>query len=162
MNDSGTFVISKLRWEQLVGIHAGLQLPNRPAEGDILFFPKTQSYFEIKRVDIFNPYYQLGKLYTYKLEVELLNFSSEEFNTGIADIDDTGPTYLTMDVLSYQMLAEDGSPFTLEDMDHTSYMILEEYSTEITDPTADNTTIKTEVVDVIEWSGNNPFGENNF
>ena len=52
IRDQATFVLSKRRWEQMVDREedAGgtFQLKARPAEGDLLFFPKTKSLFEIK------------------------------------------------------------------------------------------------------------------
>jgi len=43
--------------------------------------------FEIKFVEHENPFYQLGKLYTYKLSCELFEYSEEDFTTGFTDID---------------------------------------------------------------------------
>ena len=52
IRDQATFVLSKRRWEQMVDREedAGgtFQLTARPAEGDLLYFPKTKSLFEIK------------------------------------------------------------------------------------------------------------------
>lgn len=159
MNDSGTFVIARRRWDQLVGKNAGLQLPNRPAEGDLVFFPKTQSYFEIKKVDAFNPFYQLGKLYVYKLQVELYQYSSESFETGNVDIDDTGPIFYPLDMLQYEILTEDGDIIKLEDDDNSS-LISEDFVERYVDPSADNTFFKEASTSIIDWSGSNPFGEN--
>jgi hypothetical protein len=35
-----------------------------------------------------NPFFQLGKLYTYRLECELFNFSHEDFLTGVDEVDE--------------------------------------------------------------------------
>ena len=52
VTDQATFVVSKRRWEDVVGSHPAelLQLPSRPAEGDLIYLPKTNSMFEIKFV----------------------------------------------------------------------------------------------------------------
>jgi hypothetical protein len=82
ITDQCTFVVSKLRWEQAVGLQTDdLQLPDRPAEGDLLYFPKTRSFFEIKFVEHLNPFYQLGKFYVYNLQAEMYNYSSETIQT---------------------------------------------------------------------------------
>ena len=84
---SATFTVARRRWEQLVGRFGQTVIPTRPAEGDLLYFPLTKYLFEIKFVDHIDPFYQLGKLYVYKLQVELFQYASETIDTGIPDID---------------------------------------------------------------------------
>jgi hypothetical protein len=43
--------------------------------------------FEIKFVQHQDPFYQLGKLYVYKLQVELFQYASERIDTGIKEVD---------------------------------------------------------------------------
>lgn len=87
MEQSATLTVSRRKWDQLVGRYNQAQLPNRPCEGDLLYFPLTGGLFEIKFVQHQDPFYQLGKLYVYKLNVELFQYSSERIETGIKDID---------------------------------------------------------------------------
>lgn len=87
MEQSATLVVARRRWDQLVGRYGQTQLPNRPNEGDLLYFPLTKGLFEIKFVQHQDPFYQLGKLYVYKLQVELFQYSSERIDTGIAEVD---------------------------------------------------------------------------
>jgi hypothetical protein len=87
VEQSATLVVARRRWEQLVGRYGQTILPNRPCEGDLLYFPLTKSLFEIKFVKHQDPFYQLGKLYVYKLQVELFQYASERIDTGIAAID---------------------------------------------------------------------------
>ena len=87
MEQSATLVVARRRWDQLVGRYGVTQLPNRPNEGDLLYFPLTKGLFEIKFVKHQDPFYQLGKLYVYKLQVELFQYSSERIDTGISEID---------------------------------------------------------------------------
>ena len=84
---SATFTVARRRWEQLVGRFGQTVIPTRPAEGDLLYFPLSKYLFEIKFVDHIDPFYQLGKLYVYKLQVELFQYASETIDTGIPDID---------------------------------------------------------------------------
>ena len=81
IKQSADFVVSKRRFEEV------LTHKERPAEGDLLYFPLSHSIFEVNYVDLENPFYQLGKLHTYKLSCSLFTFSHEEFDTGIEDID---------------------------------------------------------------------------
>lgn len=87
MEQSATLTVSRRKWEQLVGRYGQTQLPNRPNEGDLLYFPLTGGLFEIKFVQHQDPFYQLGKLYVYKLNVELFQYASERLDTGIKEID---------------------------------------------------------------------------
>ena len=87
MEQSATLTVSRRRWDQLVGRFGQTQLPNRPCEGDLLYFPLTKGLFEIKFVQHQDPFYQLGKLYVYKLQVELFQYASEHIDTGHKDID---------------------------------------------------------------------------
>lgn len=87
MEQSATLVVSRRRWEQMIGRYNVTQLPHRPCEGDLIYFPLTKGLFEIKFVKHQDPFYQLGKLYVYKLQVELFQYSSEQIDTGIPAVD---------------------------------------------------------------------------
>lgn len=87
MEQSATLTVARRRWDQLVGQYGQTQLPNRPCEGDLLYFPLTNGLFEIKFVQHQDPFYQLGKLQVYKLSVELFQYSSENIDTGLREID---------------------------------------------------------------------------
>lgn len=87
LEQTATLTVAKRRWEQLVGRYGQTIIPTRPNEGDLLFFPLTNALFEIKFVQNQDPFYQLGKLYVYKLSVELFQYSSERLETGLKEID---------------------------------------------------------------------------
>lgn len=87
MEQSATLVVARRRWEQLVGRFGDTIIPTRPCEGDLLYFPLSKGLFEIKFVKHQDPFYQLGKLYVYKLQVELFQYSSERIDTGIKEVD---------------------------------------------------------------------------
>lgn len=80
IRDSATFVVSKSRFQNITGKF-------RPMEGDILYFPLTKKFFEIKFVEHENPFYQLGKNYVYTLKVELFQYSEEDVDTNLEEID---------------------------------------------------------------------------
>lgn len=81
VKDNATFTISKKRFQKETGME-------RPMEGDIIYLPMTKGFFEIKYVEHEAPFYQLGKNYVFKLNVELFEFSEEYFSTGEKEIDD--------------------------------------------------------------------------
>jgi hypothetical protein len=87
MEQSATLVCARRRWDQFIGRYGVTQLPNRPCEGDLIYFPLTKGLFEIKFVQHQDPFYQLGKLYVYKLQVELFQYASERIDTGVPEVD---------------------------------------------------------------------------
>lgn len=64
----------------------------RPREGDLIYFPLKPAVFEIKYVADKTEFYQLQKLFFYKLSTEIFKFGEEDMQTGIQDIDDFGRT----------------------------------------------------------------------
>ena len=87
MEQSATLVVARRRWDQLIGRYGVTIIPSRPCEGDLIYFPLTKGLFEIKFVKHQDPFYQLGKLYVYKLQIELFQYASEQIDTGIAEVD---------------------------------------------------------------------------
>jgi len=87
IEQSATLVVARRRWNQLVGRYGVTNIPSRPNEGDLIYFPLTGGLFELKFVQHQDPFYQLGKLYVYKLQVELFQYASEAIDTGIPEID---------------------------------------------------------------------------
>lgn len=87
MEQSATLQIARRKWDQMVGKHGTTILPNRPCEGDLMYFPMTKGLFEILHVVHQQPFYQLGQLYVYKVTVELFRYASERIDTGVEDID---------------------------------------------------------------------------
>ena len=85
MEQSATLTVAKRRWDQLVGRYGQTTVPGRPNEGDLIYFPLTGGLFELKFVKHQDPFYQLGQLDVYKLEVELFQYSSEFIDTGDKD-----------------------------------------------------------------------------
>ena len=85
IRDRMTLVLSKSRFENTIGIHEGEI--TKPREGDLVYFPLSKTLFEINFVEHENPFYQLGKLYTYVLNCEVFTYSQEDIDTGISDID---------------------------------------------------------------------------
>ena len=84
IKDKINLVVSKRRFEESVGVYADI---TRPKEGDLIFFPLSNTLFEINFVEHENPFYQLGKLYTYLLSCEVFTYSQEDIDTGFSNID---------------------------------------------------------------------------
>lgn len=85
--DEATFIISKRRWEDLISSSNNLVTSIRPNEGDAIYFPLTNQIFQIKFVEHNKPFRQLNQITTYQLICEVMEDSSERFETGINEID---------------------------------------------------------------------------
>ena len=82
-----TFVLSLRSWERFISLDSNLATSLRPNEGDLIYLPFSGSLFEIKFVEHENPFYQVGKLFVFKLRCELFEYSGEDFDTGVDSID---------------------------------------------------------------------------
>jgi len=87
-----TLTISKERYETyitpLIENIPNIELPTRPKEGDLIYFPLGDRLFEIKFVEHEKPFYQLQKTYVYQLKCELFRYEDEIVDTGIEELDD--------------------------------------------------------------------------
>lgn len=156
--ETATFVVSRRRWDEVVAKDGNAVLTTRPAEGDIVYFPLTKAFFEVKKVESTDPFFQVGKLYVYKLECELYRYSSESFNTGIPDIDSQAVSR-SLDINDHNMLTEDGDRILMEFFTPSS-IILESYDIGSILPNVDNDDFKKEI-SVLDFTETNPFGEVN-
>jgi len=89
IRDEATFIISRRQWNSLVGTWNNTIDGVRPSEGDLLFLPMTNKFFEISFVEHEQPFYQLSNLPVYKLSCSLFEYNDEDFDTGVEAIDIT-------------------------------------------------------------------------
>ncbi len=80
-------IVTRRDWGKYVGRFGKTTIPTRPNEGDLIYFPLTKGLFEIKFVDYKHVFYQLGRLYVYKLQIELFQYASERIDTGVPEVD---------------------------------------------------------------------------
>ena len=95
-----TLTISRERYEDfiapfqfnstnLTGPRDGdIDFGTRPKEGDLIWFPLGERLFEIKHVEHEQPFFQLGKNYTYELQCELYQLQDDIIDTNVAGIDE--------------------------------------------------------------------------
>jgi len=156
IRDTATFIVARRRWDEIVVRNGDVQLTERPAEGDVLYFPLTKSFFEIRRVEHKDPFFQVGKLNVFKLECELMQFSSERVNTNIEEIDDIAQNK-SHDINIHQLLDETGNALLLEYFTE-SRIILEDYKTTEIDSGAQNEFFR-DSIGILDFSERNPFGD---
>jgi len=183
IRDDTTLVVSKRRFEEHVSSTANLIASGRPNEGDIIYVPLMNSFFEILFVEDQEPFFQLGSLPVYKLKVTRWEYASEKLDTG-NEVIDQYEDKRTLDILQHKVSLEigqvaldgDGS-IVLEDyLDYASgqpaFLMLETYTPGATNiqtqsPYADNLDLNAEAGyntvsladDILDFTERNPFGE---
>lgn len=80
LDDQLRFSVSTARFDEEIG--------GVPLEGDLIYFELTDTILEIKYVDNEADFYSLGRNRKHKLTAEIFDYSGEELNTGIDEIDD--------------------------------------------------------------------------
>jgi len=127
----------------------------RPAERDLIYFPLNGKIYEVKFVEHESMFYQMGSLQTYDLRCELFEYSHQQLNTGVTEIDAIETAY-SGDMTDLQLLDESGNVLVFED---GSPMIQESYRIEDTDSSANNELFQTSSESFIDFSEMNPFSE---
>jgi hypothetical protein len=87
ISDQVTFIVSRTRFTEAVDDNHTLIVEGRPNEGDLIHFPLANKTFEIQFVEHEIPFYQLGKIHVWGLRCELFEYSDEDFDTGVAEVD---------------------------------------------------------------------------
>ena len=155
IRDQVTFSIAQRVFSEEVGVYTKLI---RPREGDLLYFPLNNKCFQIKFVDKFEMFYQLGKLYTWKMTCELFEYSDEIFNTGIPAIDSMQQN-LSTNILDYSVMDEQGNWLTDED---DNYLVMEQYNLNTILPGTDNEYLANTSAGFIDFSEVDPFSEGTY
>jgi hypothetical protein len=131
----------------------------RPVEGDLIFLPLNNKLYEVKFVEHEAIFYQMGSLQTYDLRCELFEYSHQQINTDIPEIDAIEVEY-SGDKGFFQILLEDNTLLLHED---GSAFVQENFRVETTDNAANNhyfyTQTQTPELNFVDWSESNPFGD---
>ncbi|SVD32750.1 uncharacterized protein METZ01_LOCUS385604, partial [marine metagenome] len=85
IKDQITFTVARRRWAELNVQGEGRA--DAPAEGDLIYFPTTESLFQVMFVEDESVFYQTGGLQVYDLLCEMFFYSDQSLNTGIEVID---------------------------------------------------------------------------
>jgi len=170
IREDTTFMISKRRFDLLVDLKTTLIKEGRPNEGDIIYMPLMNSFFEILFVEDQQPFFQLGNLPVYKLKVTRFEYSSEEIKTGVEEIDEAEKTYtLNQTDFQIQLEAEEGALLLENDSadGKVQYFLLETYNIQTQSKFAANKDLEDEAGldtttitdDILDFTERNPFGE---
>ena len=114
IRDEATFIVARKRWSQTVASSSNAITVLRPKEGDLIWLTLSNKLFEIMHVEHESPFYQLSNLPTYKMRCQLFEYSGEDLDTGIADVNSIQSDFgyrvsLTMDSDGMPRVATDGT-----------------------------------------------------
>jgi hypothetical protein len=128
----------------------------RPREGDLIWISMLKAMYEIKFTQNIENFFQLGKLYTYELRCDKLEYSSERINTDIAEVDGIEDKYSLSTTNSEKLLDEDAFLFLLED---GTFIVNEADVVVAAEISADNEEIGQKIIDddILDFSEQNPF-----
>ena len=161
IRDQVVFSIAQRTFNQEVAIVTDQIRPN---EGDLIYFPLNRKCFQIKFVNKFEMFYQFGALQTWELTCELFEYSNEQFNTGVDEIDSIQKNY-SVNILDYTIMDEGGVNLTDE---NSNYLVVEGYKPETINPASENDTIQQGTDnfplgsdDFIDFTEKDPFSEGN-
>ena len=128
----------------------------RPREGDLISIPMIKGIYEIKFTQNIETFYQLGKLYTYELRCDRLEYSSERIDTDVADIDGIEDQYSLSTTNREKLLDEDTFLFLHED---DTFIVNEADVVVAAEISADNEEIGQKIIDddILDFSEQNPF-----
>jgi len=148
IRDQVVFSIAQRVFNEEIGAYTAIE---RPREGDLIFFPLNNKCFQIKYVNKFEMFYQLGALQTWEMTCELFEYSDEVFNTGIPEIDAIQTKFST-NILDWA-LRDENDNYLLDEEDN--YLVVEGFNIEQVVAGAENETL-------ISGSNNFPSGSSSF
>ena len=152
IRDQVVFSISQRVFNQEIGVQTTQPRPN---EGDLIFFPLNQKCFQIKYVKKFEMFYQFGALQTWEMTCELFEYSDEQFNTGIPDIDILQTNFST-NIIDWSYLTE-ANLYLVDENNNT--LVLESYDIQNIDTTAENDVFDDTAKTFLDFSETNPFSD---
>ena len=128
----------------------------RPREGDMIWIPMFSSLYEIKFTQNIENFFQLGKLYTYEIRCDRLEYSSERIDTDVTEIDEIEDQYSLSNTNNEKLLDEDTFLFLHED---DTFIINEADVVVAAEISADNEEIGQKIIDddILDFSEQNPF-----
>jgi hypothetical protein len=114
MRETANFVVSRRRFNQQVKYDGYSAVPQttytlneaRPMEGDLIYVPLTNDLFQINFSEHESVFYQVGYRYIWRVDVQKYDYSSEQFSTGVEEIDRVQDLFENLDSVANDPLAD--------------------------------------------------------
>jgi hypothetical protein len=156
--DTMTMSVARRTFETDVGAPDLANL-TRPREGDLIWFPLNNKLYSVNFVEHEPVFYQMGALQFYELRLEMFEYSSERFDTGIQEIDQL-ETNRSMDIELNGVFMMETGELPIHD-ERGERIILSGYAENDQDDITDseNTFIETQADNFIDFTDKDPFSE---
>lgn len=152
IRDQVIFSVAQRTFANEIGVSTGF---TRPREGDLIFFPLNRKCFQIRYVNKFEMFYQLGSLQTWEMTCELFDYSSEIMNTGIPEIDILQEKFST-NILQFALKTDDDDYIQNEDGD---FLMIHDIMYDPIVGSDSPNVFNAETNDIIDFSQVDPFSE---
>ena len=156
--DTMTMSVARRTFETDVGSPELANL-TRPREGDLIWFPLNNKLYSINFVEHEPVFYQMGALQFFELRLEMFEYSSERFNTGISEIDQLEDNR-SMDINLKSAFVMETGDLPIHD-ERGDRIILSGFTDNDQDDITDseNTFIETQADNFIDFTDVDPFSE---
>lgn len=127
----------------------------RPREGDMIYSTMMKKLFVVQYVNPYPVFFQFGALQTWDVVCDMFEYSSERFNTGVAEIDNIERDH-SISMSDFSLSTTDGSVL----VDNRGFPIVHsgfDFDEQMDDVYADNDEIGLEGEGIIDWGGKDPF-----
>jgi len=152
IRDRVVFSMSQKIFNEEVGTFTS---QTRPNEGDLIYFTLNKKCFQVKYVNKFEMFYQLGALQTWEVICELFEYSGETINTGIPEIDILQKKF---DSNQYNWsVKNEAGDFLLDE--ESNLIVIENSNVDNLFIAADNEEIQSESDTFIDFTSIDPFSE---
>jgi len=151
IRDEVTFTVAQRVFNDEIAVE---EITYRPQEGDLIYWPLTENVYVVKFVEDEPVFYQLGGLQMYDLKCELFEYSNEDLNTGVPEIDALETKYSTSVPKNangfVDINANTGRPLSISN----TYFDNDNF--------ADNDTFQSGGDSIIDWTEIDPFSEREY
>lgn len=85
IRDAATFIVARRRWNSAIQYYENTDNTPfyRPREGDLIYLTLTNRFFEITKVELDVPFYQLKDIPVFRIRAEMFEYNDEDFDTGL-------------------------------------------------------------------------------
>lgn len=152
IRDQITFTVSTEVWLRQIGTPTGFA---RPREGDLVYYPLNNKVFQIKFVENKPIHYPLGILPTWDLQCELFEYSNEQFNTGIPELDRIWMERTT-DIYDFALMDENYNVLMTE---KGEVITVSDYNIDDISVIGTNEQFEERSDDFVDWDALDPFND---
>jgi len=152
IRDSVTVSMARREYERKI---EPITNKSRPEEGDLIYFTMNKKCFVIRYTNNKELFYELGELPTYQMSLDLFEYSGEQFNTGIPEIDSLQKN-LSLNAFDYGVLEDSNGEIITNEQG--GVVTIEKYDTQNILPDTGSDAVGNTSSPIVDTSIPNRFG----